>query len=164
MFTTCTNPANQQRIHWRIKETMDLSHVLLVVRFRARSSLSLILTSAGPEMCRVVVGPTYCNKGNTPFVRNVKETKWATLPRHSTVIPIAKKCPKNQILSENISKASIYSSKVIEAHFCTKNSYFSISSNKYIFGHFTQSHYREVAWYIFGIEWSYFFFFFSCKV
>ena len=83
---------------------MDRSHILLVVRFRARSSLKLILTSAGPEMCRVVVGLTCCNKGNTPFVRNVKETKWATLPRHSTVIPIAKKCPKNQILSENISK------------------------------------------------------------
>ena len=104
--------------NWR--NYMDRSHILFVVRFRARSSLNLILTSAGPEMCRVVVGLTYCNKGNTPFVRNVKETKWATLPRHSTVIPIAKKCPKNQILSENISKASIYSSQVTEVHFSKK--------------------------------------------
>ena len=54
---------------------MDLSHVLLAVLFRTRPSLNFILTSAGPEMCRVVVGLTYCNKGNTPFVRNVKETK-----------------------------------------------------------------------------------------
>ena len=41
-----------------------------------------------------------------------------------TVIPIVKKCPKNQILSENISFASIYSSQVTEVHFCVKNSYF----------------------------------------
>ena len=105
---------------------MDLSHVLLVVRYNARFSLNLILTSAGPEMCRVVVGLTYCNKGNTPFVRNVKETKWATLPRHSTLIPIAKKCPKNRILFESISKATIYSSQVTEVHFSTKNTYFFI--------------------------------------
>ena len=52
-----------------------MSHIFLAVLFRARSSLNSILISAGPEMCRVVVGLTYCNKGNTPFVRNVKETK-----------------------------------------------------------------------------------------
>ena len=43
-----------------------------------------------------------------------------------TVIPIVKKCPKNQILSENISLASIYSSQAIDVHFCVKNSYFLI--------------------------------------
>ena len=52
--------------------------------------------------------------------------------------PDSKKVPKNQILSENISKASIYSSQVIEVHFCVKNSYFfhfhQIST---FFGHFT---------------------------
>ena len=37
---------------------------------------------------------------------------------HGTVIWIVKKCPKNQIWSENISKTSIYSSQVNEVHFC----------------------------------------------
>ena len=39
---------------------------------------------------------------------------------------MVKKCPKNQILSENISLASIYSSQAIDVHFCVKNSYFLI--------------------------------------
>ena len=42
------------------------------------------------------------------------------------MIPIAKKCRKNQILFENISLASIYSSQAIDVHFCVKNSYFLI--------------------------------------
>ena len=42
------------------------------------------------------------------------------------MIPIVKNCPKNQILSENISWASIYPSQVIEVHFYVKNSYFLI--------------------------------------
>ena len=42
------------------------------------------------------------------------------------MIPMVKKCPNNQILSENISLASIYSSQVTEVHFCVKNSYFLI--------------------------------------
>ena len=46
--------------------------------------------------------------------------------RGGTVIPIVKNCPKNQILSENISRASIYPSQVIEVHFYAKNSYFLI--------------------------------------
>ena len=46
--------------------------------------------------------------------------------RGGTVIPIVKNCPKNQILSENISRASIYPSQVIEVHFYVKNSYFLI--------------------------------------
>ena len=44
----------------------------------------------------------------------------------NTVIPIVIHCPKNQILSANISWASIYPSQVIEVHFNVKNSYFLI--------------------------------------
>ena len=40
-----------------------------------------------------------------------------------------KKCPKNQILTENISWASIYQSQDIEVHFCVKTAIFLISSN-----------------------------------
>ena len=53
----------------------------------------------------------------------------------STVIWIVKNCPKNQILSENISWASICPSQVL---FCVKNSYFFIIIKLASFGLFYQ--------------------------
>ena len=52
-----------------------------------------------------------------------EKTIWSV---HRTVIPMVKNCPKNQILSENISWASIYPSQVIEVYLYVKNSYFLI--------------------------------------
>ena len=46
------------------------------------------------------------------------------LPGTRTVIWIIRNCPKNQILSEKISWASIYPSQVIEVYFYVKNKYF----------------------------------------
>ena len=43
-----------------------------------------------------------------------------------TVILMVENCPKNQILSENLSWASIYPSQVIEVYLYVKNSYFLI--------------------------------------
>ena len=48
------------------------------------------------------------------------------LSNPGTVIWIVRNCPKNQILSENISWASIYPLQVIEVPFYVKNSYLLI--------------------------------------
>ena len=61
---------------------------------------------------------------NLPSLVEIELTDLCSSP--GTVIPMVKNCPKNQILSENISWASIYPSQVIEVHFYVKNSYFLI--------------------------------------
>jgi hypothetical protein len=57
--------------------------------------------------------------------------------------PDSQNCPKNQILSKNISWASIYPSQVIEVHFCVKKSYFSIFIKLANFGLFYLMNYKK---------------------